>query len=185
MSSSWPTQITLGGCIARRLVPRLCSALGRGQLTLAGGIPFDPCSAEDLLRARRSGDGALLLRQRADAPRRQLVLLEAFLTKHKIAFDRFSYESPLGGQLVVFRPGHTLKCLRAGRNGEVVVAAEGVWDLVDQLQQVRQQLQRGTWRCARHKLQAALRDFRQHLPCELPALAAFEIGQSQGLRKAS
>ncbi len=62
MADYMAAEISIGGCISRKLIPRLCREITREQVGLDwGSTTFRPSSAEDLLSARQVVDGELVL----------------------------------------------------------------------------------------------------------------------------
>jgi hypothetical protein len=187
MSDYLAAQITLGGCISRALVPRLCKLIDQAGLMLDWEEPFAPQSAEELLAARRTIDGEWLLQlSDDDAPYGAFCDLEAFLVKHEIPFDR---QSDAGhgydGRLVTYRPDTGLTPWLASSDGQPAVPAWPLWEALDALHSLSRQISRSPRPILQDKLQRILSGLAEAVPVRPSALRTFEIGRTVGLRKAA
>lgn len=177
-------QITLGGTLPRRLVPRLCKVICETGLAPEwGDAPLRPTSAEELLAARQSRGGEQVLWLCDDQARYgEFEDLEAFLIKHQIPFDRHSEgrhdDCPA---LVTYRPASGRRHWLATPQGQPLVPAEPLWELLGELRQA----QRRNSRRRNQKqptFQQLLARLAELLPAPASPLPSFEIGKSLGLR---
>ena len=178
MSDYMAAEIRIGGKVPARLVPELCEQItGEGVGIEMGSIPFRPESADQLLAACEDHDGVRLLCLYDDQARwGRFERLEAFLRKHRIAYDRFSegkYEyTPEAAR---FRPKEGLVLLVTDPSREPIVAASGLAPVEKALARGIGQLDRGKTAAGLQSLKRALRLLREKLPPAVPPLRAFEI----------
>lgn len=187
MSDYLAAQITLGGCISRALVPRLCKLIEQAGLMLDWEEPFTPQSVEDLLAARRTIDGEWLLQlSDEDVPYGAFCDLEAFLVKHEVPFDR---QSDTGhgydGCLVTYRPETGVTQWLSSSQGQPAVAAWSLWNAMHDLHSLGRLISRAPRPILQDKLQRILSGLAEAVPARPSALRTFEIGKTVGLRKAA
>lgn len=178
-------QITIGGCISRKLIPRLCRALCAEALALEwGNEAFQPASVEDLLSARQVIDGELVLRLFDDsAAYGEFPLLEVFLQKYRIAFDRQSeghYTAP--PRLVSFRPKAGVREWFTTSEGSLVVEASPLWELQGQVDSLIRSHRHGRTRQTQDRLLHLSSLLKEAVPDRPAPLPAFEIGKTVALR---
>ncbi len=181
-------QITIGGCIPRRIVPRLCRLIGEEGLTVeVGEACFCPQSVEDLLAARQLVDGELVLRFCADEARfGEFDQLESYLLKQGIPFERHSESNfTYSAHLVVFRPQTGRQEWLASSSGQPLVPAAIGWDVLEELQQVTRAVRRTSRQVLQERLQHCLESLRDVLASRPSPLPSFEIGKSVALRHAA
>lgn len=172
MADYMAAQITIGGRIPHRLVPKLCSAIARQCVGLEwGDTTFRPETAQDLLEVRCQLDGRLYLRLSDDeVAYGQFRQVEEFLVRHKIPYDRHSEgkykHDPV---FVFFRPPRAPIALLATSAGHVVTHAEGLWSLAAKFSAENS---RGD---ARTSSRSFVRRLRRALPPQPPRLPEFDI----------
>jgi len=170
--------ITLGGSVPVQCGNKLCQAIANERLALDWcESSFVPQSAQDLLEARTTIEGALVLRLYDEqAAWGQFDALEQFLVRHEIAFDRFNegkYEISPG--LVRYRPGWGTFRSDCDAQGRVMVPAEPLAQLVPRFQRICEHLDRAACAPAREELDATLEALQRALPPVLPPLTALEF----------
>lgn len=170
--------ITIGGEVSERLIPKLCDAICRQGVSLEWGeFDFCPESREDLLQGCRKIAGAKVLRLYGDeVAYGNFDLLQEFLLDRKLPFDRWhesKYEIPC--ELLVYRPGSDLRFFLTDLEGRVVVRAEPLLGLAEQLQLAQQLLPTGGSQRAMKVLRRCQRLASQHLPPAIPPLPALTI----------
>jgi hypothetical protein len=181
-------QITIGGWISRRIVPRLCHLVRQQRLSLDwGAASFEPRSNEELLGSRSLIDGELVLRLCDEqAPYGEFDALESFLCKQKIPFDRraeghFSYPP----QFVTYRPRTGHQRWLSTNDGEIVMPALPVWEAQEMMHTLHRMAVRGPRVVLRERLRQALDLLHEALPPRPSPLPPLEIGRSVALRDAA
>ena len=147
MSEYLAAHLTIGGPISRRLMARLCAAIGRERLALNWGEPvFQPQTADDLLAACIDLGGVRLLRLYDEQARwGQFEELERQLIHWQIAFDRHNegkYE--INPERFSFRPGKEGVAYLTNAQEQVVIEAEPLWPLLDRVATARRAVHRQT-----------------------------------------
>jgi hypothetical protein len=108
MSERMAAQIEIGGDVPADLVPNLIGEIKAEGLQVGWNeTPFNAKNAKELLAlARKNGKRSTLLLANHEVAWGSFDLLEAFLVKHCLAFDRRS-EGKFGfdAELVQYRPG--------------------------------------------------------------------------------
>ncbi len=184
MADYMAAQITIGGSVPQRLVPRLCAVISRQGIRLEwGDVVFRPGTAQELLEARRQVDGRLCLRLCDDeVAYGQFDQLEEFLVRHRIPYDRHAegkYEfDPV---LVFFRPPQEPIALLATSTGQVVTHAAPLWSLADKFSAARVDGHVD----AAQALRRLVRELKRALPPEPPLLTEFNILPPGAARRAS
>lgn len=188
MADCSAAQITIGGWIPRRIVPRLCYVIRQERLALEWGEKtFEPRSAVELLAGRKLIDGERVLRLcDEDARYGEFAALEMFLRKHQIPFDRrteghFSYPSCLA----VYRPVAGQRTYLTSNEGQVVVHALPLWEIQERLTTLVRLTKRASRPSIQDHVLQTLSIIRQELPERPTPLEALEVGRSIGLRNAA
>ena len=179
MSEYMSACIRIGGRLSDRLVSGLCHAIGQQGLSLEFGEDlYSPETKEDLLSARSEVDGSLVLQLCDDQARwGWFEVLESFLYKHQLPFDRQADASfAYGAYLTQYRPGRKTKILPTDSAGRPVVLMEAVRPAALQLAQAIRQFESAPKRRRLEPFRRIHRQLQQVLPVPVSPLPNFTIG---------
>jgi hypothetical protein len=164
-------EILIGGQIPGDLVPELCAAISREDISLEwGDTSFHPDTVADLLSNRTEYEDSQVLRLCDDQARLgRFEQLETFLQRHGIAFDRFSEGKwEYDPEWVAFRPGGEPVVIATDASREPTVAAGVLSESLMQIAGAIQELDQG----GVQRALAAMRAVWEALSSEMPKIPA-------------